>query len=62
MIHLDKEGIMAADARQFDEPGVDACILDAFREFPLLVDREQDVGLHADDQCPLNLQLGEAGL
>ncbi len=47
---------MAADAVELHEFRVFASHGEPFRQFALLLDREQDVRAHADDERPLELQ------
>src|SRR5690606_7764985 len=48
---VDQECIVAFDRRQWRETRVDASRLHVACDLRLLVDREQEVRLHADDQC-----------
>ncbi len=59
VLHVHEEGIVALDGGQLLQHDLGAALGEACGQFALLVDREQDVGLDADDQRALDAQAGE---
>ena len=53
---------MAAYAVELNELGIDTRFPEPFRQLALLMQREKNIGLDADDEHALELQFGKAGL
>src|SRR5262245_24416048 len=62
VVHVDEERVVALQRVQLDELDVTARRLEPFGELALLIDRKQEIRLHADDQRALHLQLAQRGV
>src|SRR5262245_32544478 len=59
VVHVDEERVVALQRVQLDELDLAVRRFEPFRELALLIDREQEVRLHTDDQRALDRELAQ---
>src|SRR5690606_19966571 len=59
VVHVDEEGVVALQRAQLDELDLAPRCLEPLGKLALLMNREQKIRRHADDERALDLNLGE---